>query len=116
MCTNANTPAHTHFIGYKNLFCSVFTVVHCTLFLHLTKTCAVEALHYSNLLWYVKCSKSLLTFESVAMGLYCIIECSLTVVFGSGYNFIRFTEQLQASTGSLAYGPCVHSDQHIIVQ
>ena len=40
----------------------------------LSKTFVVETLYYCNLLCYVKCSTSLLTFEAVAMSLYHIIE------------------------------------------
>ena len=38
--------------------------------LHLTKTFVVATLYNCNLLCYVKCSTSLLTFKAVAMSLY----------------------------------------------
>ena len=39
-------------------------------FLCLMKTFVVETLYYCNLLCYVKCSTSLLTFAAVALSLY----------------------------------------------
>ena len=38
--------------------------------LYLTKAFMVESLYNCNLMWYVKCSPSLLTLKTVAMSLY----------------------------------------------
>ena len=45
--------------------------------LYLKKTFVVEMLYYCNLLCYVKCSTSLLTFKAAAMSLYHIVLCLL---------------------------------------
>ena len=45
--------------------------------LYLTKTFAVETLHYCNPLSYVKCSTSLLTFKAVATSLRHIVGCDV---------------------------------------
>ena len=47
--------------------------------LYLTKTFVVETLYYCNLLCYVKCSTSLLTFEAIAISLYHIITNTAVV-------------------------------------